>query len=127
MPEMLKKSADSASARHVPLLPRDCSFSFATGPDFVMHGALGHTYNHWLFSRLLEEVFPAAWSMEVARVLLLYRRRPGNQSQYSSALAAQVNAGRFAPLVRWLEANLGKNLTVERLAEVANMTSISIP
>lgn len=49
---------------HVPLLPRDCSFSFATGPDFVMHGALGHTYNHWLFSRLLEEVFPAAWSME---------------------------------------------------------------
>lgn len=49
---------------HVPLLPRDCLFSFATGPDFVLHGALGHTYNHWLFSRLLEAVFPAAWSME---------------------------------------------------------------
>lgn len=49
---------------HVPLLPKDCSFSFATGPDFVMHGALGHSYNHWLFSRLLEEVFPPAWSME---------------------------------------------------------------
>lgn len=49
---------------HVPLLPQDCSFSFAIGPDFVLHGALGHTYNHWLFSRLLEEVFPAAWSRE---------------------------------------------------------------
>ena len=49
---------------HVPLLPRDCTFRFATGPDFVLHGALGHTYNHWLFSRLLEEVFPPAWSME---------------------------------------------------------------
>lgn len=49
---------------HVPLLPRNCSFTFAGGPDFVLHGALGHTYNHWLFSRLLEEVFPEAWSME---------------------------------------------------------------
>jgi len=49
---------------HVPLLPRNCSFTFATGPDFVLHGALGHSYNHWLFSRLLEEVFPPAWSWE---------------------------------------------------------------
>lgn len=49
---------------HVPLLPRDCSFSFVSGPDFVLHGALGHSYNHWLFSRLLEAVFPAAWSRE---------------------------------------------------------------
>ena len=51
-------------AVHVPLLPRNCSFTFATGPDFVLHGALGHSYNHWLFSRLLEEVFPPAWSWE---------------------------------------------------------------
>lgn len=71
---------------------------------------------------MVEEDYGDKLAMEVARVLLLYRRRPGNQSQYSSALAAQVNAGRFAPLVRWLEANLGKNLTVERLAEVANMS-----
>ena len=48
----------------MPLLPRNCSFTFATGPDFVLHGALGHSYNHWLFSRLLEEVFPPAWSWE---------------------------------------------------------------
>ena len=71
---------------------------------------------------MVEEDYGEKLAMEVARVLLLYRRRPGNQSQYSSALAAQVNAGRFAPLVRWVEANLGKNLTVERLAEMANMS-----
>ena len=47
---------------HVPLLPETCTFFFATGPDFVLHGSLGHTFNHWLFSRLLEPVFPAAWS-----------------------------------------------------------------
>ena len=61
-------------------------------------------------------------ALDVARVLLLYRRRPGNQSQYSSALAAQVNAGRFAPLIRWVEANLDSNLTVENLAEMAHMS-----
>jgi hypothetical protein len=46
----------------VPLLPATCTFFFAAGPDFVLHGALGHTFNHWLFSRLLEPVFPPAWS-----------------------------------------------------------------
>lgn len=47
---------------HVALLPENCSFSFACGQDFVLHGALGHTWNHWLLSRLLEAVFPPAWS-----------------------------------------------------------------
>ncbi len=48
----------------VPLLPEDCAFSFATEQDFVLSGALGHDYNHWLFSRLLEPILPAAWSRE---------------------------------------------------------------
>lgn len=61
-------------------------------------------------------------AVEVARVLLLYRRRPGNQSQYSTVLAAQAHAGRFAGLVRWMEGNLAENLTVERLAEAAHMS-----
>lgn len=48
----------------VPLLPEDCAFSFATEQDFVLYGALGHDYNHWLFSRLLEPIRPAAWDRE---------------------------------------------------------------
>ena len=71
---------------------------------------------------MVEEDYGDRLALEVARVLLLYRRRPGNQSQYSSVLAAQVNAGRFAPLVRWVEANLGSNLTVEYLADMAHMS-----
>ena len=71
---------------------------------------------------MVEEDYGGRLPMEVARVLLLYRRRPGNQSQYSSALAAQVNAGRFASLVRWMEANLGGNLSVECLAEMTHMS-----
>ena len=71
---------------------------------------------------MVEEDHGERLALEVARVLLLYRRRPGNQSQFSSALAAQVNAGRFAPLIRWVEDNLDHNLTVECLAEMAHMS-----
>lgn len=71
---------------------------------------------------MVEEDHGERLALEVARVLLLYRRRPGNQSQFSSVLAAQVNARRFAPLVRWIEAHLESNLTVECLAEQANMS-----
>lgn len=71
---------------------------------------------------LVEEDYGDRLAVEVARVLLLYRRRPGNQSQYSSVLAAQTDAGRFAPLVRWMEAHLCEPLTVEQLAEMAHMS-----
>ena len=67
---------------HVPLLPPDCAFSFATGPDFVRHGALGHTCNHWLFSRLLEASLPTAWSSaQLAPVRKSYGslERPGGR------------------------------------------------
>lgn len=71
---------------------------------------------------MVEEDYGGRLAAEVARVLLLYRRRPGNQSQYSSVLAAQVDAGRFGPLVGWMEANLGNALTVEQLAGKAHMS-----
>ena len=71
---------------------------------------------------MVEEDYGDRLALEVARVLLLYRRRPGNQSQYSSALATQVTAGRFAPLIRWMEANLGSNMSVECLADMAHMS-----
>ncbi len=55
----------------VELLPQDCVFAFGTEEDFLKHGALGHSFNHWLFSRLLDAVWPAAWT----KVMLPARRR----------------------------------------------------
>lgn len=49
----------------MPLLPEECAFSFLSEHDFTLHGALGHTFNHWLFSRLLEARWPAAWRKEI--------------------------------------------------------------
>ncbi len=71
---------------------------------------------------MVEEDYGDRLAGDVARMLLLYRRRPGNQSQYSAVLAAQAHAGRFAGLVQWMEANIDGDLTVERLAEVAHMS-----
>jgi transcriptional regulator GlxA family with amidase domain len=73
---------------------------------------------------MVEEDYGPALAIEVARLLLLYRRRPGNQSQFSSTLAMQARAGeRFKPLLDWVETRLDQNLTVDRLAEKANMSS----
>lgn len=45
----------------VPLLPSDCVFNFADERDFTLRGSLGVVYNHWLFSRLLENAWPQNW------------------------------------------------------------------
>ncbi|WP_432735761.1 GlxA family transcriptional regulator [Maridesulfovibrio sp. FT414] len=71
---------------------------------------------------IVEDDFGPSLALEVARVLLLYRRRPGSQAQFSSSLAIQAGAGRFSGLVGWMEANLDRKLTVEQLAEHANMS-----
>ncbi len=72
---------------------------------------------------IVEEDYGPALAMEVARMLLLYRRRPGNQSQFSSPLTMQARAGsRFNELISWMDQNLSRKLTVEELAEQANMS-----
>lgn len=49
----------------VPLLPADCHFDFAQEQDVVLYGVQGAAFNHWLFSRLLELHWPAAWRREM--------------------------------------------------------------
>ena len=72
---------------------------------------------------LVEDDFGPALAIEVARLLLLYRRRPGNQSQFSTTLDLQAKVSkRFKPLVDWVETNLDQKLTVDQLAEKAHMS-----
>lgn len=49
----------------VAILPPDCTFTFGDDHDFVLGGCLGQTYNHWLMSRLLEAVWPEAWTKQL--------------------------------------------------------------
>jgi transcriptional regulator GlxA family with amidase domain len=59
----------------------------------------------------------------IARRLVLYARRPGYQSQFSTVLAAQEKADApFAGLVDWIRAHLGDALDVASLAARAGMS-----
>jgi transcriptional regulator GlxA family with amidase domain len=60
---------------------------------------------------------------KTARQLVLYHRRSGGQSQFSSLLELKVPTGRFGPLLTWAREHLGARLTVDDLADRAGMSA----
>jgi transcriptional regulator GlxA family with amidase domain len=60
---------------------------------------------------------------KTARQLVLYHRRSGGQSQFSSLLELKAPTGRFGPLLAWAREHLDQRLTVEDLAERAGMSA----
>jgi transcriptional regulator GlxA family with amidase domain len=72
---------------------------------------------------LIEEDLGHAVAMQAARRLVVFMKRPGGQSQFSAALAAQASAGGpFEALHSWMAVNLRDDLSVERLAERTRMS-----
>ncbi|MGH1351900.1 MAG: GlxA family transcriptional regulator [Methyloligellaceae bacterium] len=60
---------------------------------------------------------------EVARRLVVYSHRPGNQSQFSHILGAQMASGRqFSDVINWIQNNLDKQVKVEDMASRAGMS-----
>jgi transcriptional regulator GlxA family with amidase domain len=62
-------------------------------------------------------------AQQTAKQLVLYYRRSGGQSQFSSLLELKAPNGRFAPLLAWVREHLDAPLTVEDMAEHAAMSS----
>jgi transcriptional regulator GlxA family with amidase domain len=62
-------------------------------------------------------------AQKTARQLVLYHRRSGGQSQFSSLLELKAPTGRFATLLAWARENLDAPLTVEDMAERAGMSA----
>lgn len=48
----------------VSLLPENCRFTFSDEHDFTLRGNLGEKFNHWLFSRILENIWPPSWEKD---------------------------------------------------------------
>jgi len=73
---------------------------------------------------LIEEDCGRETAIGVARVLVVYLKRAGGQSQYSALLAAQAESesNNFAELERWIIENLRADLSIESLAERAHMS-----
>lgn len=73
---------------------------------------------------LIEEDVGHAIAMQAARRLVVFMKRPGGQSQFSAALAAQATAGGpFDALHSWMAVNLRDDLSIERLAGQARMSA----
>jgi transcriptional regulator GlxA family with amidase domain len=72
---------------------------------------------------MIAEDYGDVIAQETAKQLVLYHRRSGGQSQFSSLLELKAPNGRFGPLLAWARENLDAPLTVEDLAEQAGMSS----
>jgi transcriptional regulator GlxA family with amidase domain len=72
---------------------------------------------------MIAEDYGEEIAQKTARQLVLYHRRSGGQSQFSSLLELKAPTGRFAPLLAWARENLDAPLTVEDMAERAGMSA----
>jgi transcriptional regulator GlxA family with amidase domain len=98
-------------------------------PDriFIRDGAVwtsaGITAGIDLALAMIAEDLGEPVALQTARQLVVYRRRPGGQSQFSALLELERPEGRFASLLIWARERLAEPLTVERLAEKAAMSA----
>ena len=73
---------------------------------------------------LVEEDLGHAVAAGIARILVLFLRRPGGQSQYSTLLAQQegIENARMRDLPVWVKAHLNQKLDLQQLADAAAMS-----
>jgi transcriptional regulator GlxA family with amidase domain len=72
---------------------------------------------------LVEEDLGSGTALRVARMMVVFLRRPGGQSQFSATLAAQTLASpQLGDLLAWIPDNLRRALSVEQLARRVAMS-----
>ena len=96
-------------------------------PIFVrsdnIYTSAGVTAGMDLSLALVEEDLGHQAAMTIAREFVLFMRRPGGQSQFSTALAAQTaDREPLRELQAWIVDNVKADLSVEALAERAHMS-----
>ncbi|WP_458756312.1 GlxA family transcriptional regulator [Afipia sp. TerB] len=95
-------------------------------PIFVRDGAVwssaGITAGIDLALALVEEDLDRELALAVARHLVVFLKRPGGQSQFSTALSLQMADDRFAALHDWITNNVASDLSLSALAERAGMS-----
>ncbi|MGO4405260.1 GlxA family transcriptional regulator [Bosea sp. RAF48] len=95
-------------------------------PIFIRDGnvwtSAGVTAGIDLALALVEADLGRETALAVARQLVVFLKRPGGQSQFSTALALQGRDERFDGLHAWIVENLRSDLSLERLAARANMS-----
>lgn len=93
---------------------------------FVVDGQIwtsaGMTAGVDLALAILEKDLGLEMAREVARKLVVYQRRGGGQSQFSALLELDAKSDRVQMALAHAKENLSSDLSVESLAEVANLS-----
>jgi transcriptional regulator GlxA family with amidase domain len=71
---------------------------------------------------MIEKDFGADLARHVAKNLVVYNRRPGGQSQHSNLLQISPKSDRIQNAIAFAQQNLRSNISVERMAEIANLS-----
>lgn len=99
-------------------------------PVFVRDGDLwtsaGVTAGMDLTLALIEDDLGPEVALSVARMLVVFLKRPGGQAQFSGALSVQqATRPALRELQAWIAAHLGEDLSVAKLAERAGFSERS--
>ena len=90
--------------------------------DGAIWSSAGVTAGIDLALALVEQDLGRDIAMRAARLLVVFLKRPGGQSQFSAALALQAaDPSHFGDLHDWMRRNLAADLRVESLAEHVGM------
>lgn len=98
-------------------------------PIFVRDGPVwtsaGVTAGIDLALALVEQDLGRSVALAVARYLVVFLKRPGGQSQFSTALSLQAADDRFGALHDWINGHLADDITLPVLASQAGMSERS--
>lgn len=114
-------ASTAALARQYPRVAVDADALFVR--DGHVYTSAGVTAGMDLALALVEDDLGRGVALNVARQLVLFLKRPGGQSQFSTHLAAQmIDQGPLRDVSEWILANLDADLSVEGLASYAGMS-----
>lgn len=72
---------------------------------------------------LVEDDVGMEVSRATARMLVVYHRRPGGQSQFSALLDLEPTSERFRAVLTYMREHIGEKLSIEKLAAVACLST----
>jgi transcriptional regulator GlxA family with amidase domain len=113
--DLLKSRYKGINVERDPIFLKDGKFYSTAGVSAGIDLALA----------LVEEDLGHSVAAKLARELVLFLRRPGGQSQYSTLLAQQegIKNASMRDLPVWVKAHLSRKLGVESLARAVRMSS----
>ena len=91
--------------------------------DQNIYTSAGVTAGIDLALAMVEEDLGSSLALQIARMMVVFLRRPGGQSQFSATLAAQANTRQpLTDLLAWMADHVNSDLSIASLAQRVAMS-----